>query len=37
LRRFRLEYVGPVPAQIAATVTLTPKGGKLPFRILPLS
>jgi len=26
-----------VPAQIAATVTLTPKGGKLPFRILPLS
>ncbi len=37
LRRFRLEYAGETPAKIAATVTLTPEGGKLPFRILPLS
>jgi cytochrome P450 len=36
LRRFRPEYVGPEPAGIAATVTLTPKGG-LPFRIRELS
>ncbi|HRY07887.1 MAG TPA: cytochrome P450, partial [Hyphomicrobiaceae bacterium] len=27
LRRFRPEYVGPTPAGINATVTLTPKGG----------
>ena len=33
LRRFRLEYVGETPAPIAATVTLTPKGGRLPFRV----
>ncbi len=32
LRRFRLEYVGDVPARMAATVTLTPQGGGLPFR-----
>ena len=32
LRRFRPEYVGPVPAPINATVTLTPKGG-LMFRM----
>jgi cytochrome P450 len=32
LRRFQPEYVGPVPAGIHATVTLTPKGG-LPFKI----
>lgn len=32
LRRFRPEYVGPVPANINATVTLTPKGG-LHFRM----
>lgn len=31
LRRFRAEYVGEVPAQIEATVTLMPKGG-LPFK-----
>lgn len=37
LRRFRPEYVGEVPAKIAATVTLTPAGGKLPFRIKALS
>lgn len=36
LRRFRPEYVGPNPAGISATVTLTPKGG-LPFRIRELS
>ncbi|MGB4864381.1 MAG: cytochrome P450 [Hyphomicrobium sp.] len=36
LRRFRPEYVGPNPAGINATVTLTPKGG-LPFRIRELS
>jgi cytochrome P450 len=36
LRRFRPEYVGPDPAGINATVTLTPKGG-LPFRIRLLS
>jgi enediyne biosynthesis protein E7 len=33
LRRFRLEYLGEVPARIAATVTLTPEGGGLPFRV----
>ncbi len=33
LRRFRLEYVGEVPARMAATVTLTPQGGGLPFRV----
>jgi len=32
LRRFRPEYVGPEPAGISATVTLTPKGG-LKFKI----
>jgi cytochrome P450 len=32
LRRYRLEYVGDVPARMAATVTLTPQGGGLPFR-----
>ena len=36
LRRFRPEYVGPDPAGINATVTLTPKGG-LHFRIHELS
>jgi cytochrome P450 len=36
LRRFTPEYVGPVPAKIHATVTLSPKGG-LPFRIRELS
>ena len=36
LRRFRPEYVGPDPAGINATVTLTPKGG-LHFRIRELS
>ena len=32
LRKFQPEYVGPIPAGIHATVTLTPKGG-LPFKI----
>jgi cytochrome P450 len=32
LRRFQPQYVGPMPAGIHATVTLTPKGG-LPFKI----
>jgi len=32
LRKFQPEYVGPVPAPIQATVTLTPRGG-LPFKI----
>lgn len=36
LRRFRPEYVGPEPAPLNATVTLTPKGG-LKFRIRELS
>lgn len=36
LRKFQPEYVGPVPAGISATVTLTPKGG-LPFKIRKLS
>ena len=36
LRRFRPEYVGPVPAPINATVTLTPKGG-LMFKVHELS
>jgi len=36
LRRFRPEYVGPNPAGINGTVTLTPKGG-LQFRIMELS
>ena len=36
LRRFRPEYVGPVPAGIAATVTLVPKGG-LMFKMHELS
>ncbi len=31
LRRFRVEYVGDMPAKIAPTVTLTPRS--LPFRI----
>jgi cytochrome P450 len=33
LRNFRLEYVGENPARMDATVTLTPKGGALPFRV----
>ena len=33
LRRFRLEYMGEVPARVAATVTLAPQGGVLPFRV----
>jgi cytochrome P450 len=37
LRRFRPEYTGQVPAGISATVTLTPEGGRLPFRIRALS
>ncbi|MFM9942496.1 MAG: cytochrome P450 [Hyphomicrobiaceae bacterium] len=36
LRRFQPLYVGPIPAPINATVTLTPKGG-LHFRIKELS
>ena len=36
LRRFRPEYVGQVPAGIAATVTLVPKGG-LMFKMHELS
>lgn len=36
LRRFRAEYVGPEPAPLNATVTLTPKGG-LKFKIHELS
>ncbi len=36
LRRFRPEYVGPNPAGINATVTLTPKGG-LMFKVHELS
>lgn len=32
LRRFEPEYVGPEPPQVAASVTLMPKGG-LPFRL----
>lgn len=36
LRRFRPEYIGPDPAGINATVTLTPKGG-LKFKIRELS
>lgn len=32
MRHFEPEYVGPEPAQMNATVTLTPKGG-LPFKI----
>ncbi len=33
LRKFRLEYLGEVPARMSATVTLTPEGGGLPFRV----
>jgi enediyne biosynthesis protein E7 len=33
LRKFRLEYVGETPARMDATVTLTPRGGTLPFRV----
>ena len=33
LRRFRFEYLGEVPARMDATVTLTPRGGGLPFRV----
>ena len=33
LRKFRFEYLGEVPARMDATVTLTPKGGRLPFRV----
>ena len=36
LRRFRPEYLGPVPAPITATVTLMPQGG-LPFRMRKLT
>lgn len=36
LKRFRPEYTGPNPPQIAASVTLMPKGG-LPFRLRELS
>ena len=36
LRRFRPQYVGPEPAGINATVTLTPKGG-LMFKLHELS
>jgi len=32
LRRFQPEYVGPMPAGLNATVTLTPRGG-LPFKV----
>ncbi len=32
LRRFHPDYVGPMPASIDATVTLTPRGG-LPFKV----
>jgi cytochrome P450 len=32
LQRFEPEYVGPIPAGINATVTLTPRGG-LPFKV----
>lgn len=37
LRRFQPEYLGEVPAKISATVTLTPAGGTLPFRICGVS
>ncbi len=33
LRKFRFEYLGEVPARMDATVTLTPRGGGLPFRV----
>jgi cytochrome P450 len=33
LRKFRLEYMGEVPARMDATVTLTPRGSALPFRV----
>ncbi|MBI4724981.1 MAG: cytochrome P450 [Rhodomicrobium sp.] len=33
LRQFRFEYAGEVPARMSATVTLTPQGGRLPFRV----
>ena len=36
VRRFRAEYARPTPPQIAASVTLLPKGG-LPFRLHALS
>ena len=36
LRRFQPEYVGPKPAEINPTVTLTPRGG-LHFKIHELS
>jgi cytochrome P450 len=36
VRRFRAEYIGKNPPEIAATVTLMPKGG-LPFRLHALS
>jgi cytochrome P450 len=36
VRRFRAEYAGTAPPQIAASVTLMPKGG-LPFRLRELS
>jgi cytochrome P450 len=36
VRRFRAEYAGSKPPQIAASVTLMPKGG-LPFRLRELS
>jgi cytochrome P450 len=33
LRLFRLEYLGEIPARKSATVTLTPHGGSMPFRV----
>ncbi len=33
LRRFQPEYLGETPARIAASVTLTPADGLMPFRI----
>jgi cytochrome P450 len=36
VRRFRAEWAGDGPPQIAASVTLMPKGG-LPFRLRELS
>jgi enediyne biosynthesis protein E7 len=33
LRKFHLEYMGEIPARMDPTVTLTPQGGTLPFRV----
>jgi cytochrome P450 len=33
LRRFQPEYLGEVPLRTAASVTLTPADGRMPFRI----